>query len=1045
MTEQVSKIHDLSNTEQSIVKSTTWEPKKHDIPDFLKRVYTIDNFEWKKTDAAGSVLKTYRFPEALLSQPPISKKVSNFFGLRAGVELIVLVNKQQFQCGNLMISYLPGAKYNPSKAACCEQQPGTYLNLPTLTGMPRCNLDLMDATKAVLKVPYVSPFVYYNLLTGDGTIGDFYLSVYSMLSDIADSGTVSVQVMARFVDVELDFPSGNPILSHLALPELSSKIEEMQLDKAKNRLVHLNALEKLVENAKAPYKLQMNDTDIETKNFKPKALPNMAVANESNNTHLISISKDNHLPSTNTGEASKDEMSFTEIVKIPCYFDRFRIENTTAGGTNVWNTQVKLTDFRNVSGHECAVDYITYIGQGFSKWRSSFNFHFRFVKTTFHSLRVRIFFAPGASTDLNIDRNACLSKIIDLKDNNFAEFTVPFVWPQPFLNTDNQAGQHGPISLGVLGVDVLTKMVNPATVSSSIEVIVERSAAPDFCVNLPRELTYFPIDPRPASSENPEDGSYDGEQQWQRDLTEEGIEPNPGPTSWVFIEKTTPPSWKSNIPIGSVIDSVQLSFSIADEWVLFAMDGPTTVVVYEHAGTTQMIVPCHNFVADDTFHCTISGPASSCIVAVCVNWHNPVTLLSDMESFPNVPVGSEWQRDLTMEGIESNPGPVWSRKITANVVPNFPDGSGFQVGSKIIGLQLSYVSPGGSNFTLVVSGAWNFSVIIPGNTTTFYMPMFEEIPTGAIQFQLSSGQFFIDGFIQLLIETPYTRTGIVNTQLSAQGIIDQTEAGKQVADYANTLDWTIAQEEGTEDKAYAVTTSGDLQAWAFQMNSEQDEYREHNCDVTFERPESSRRVDSLVLGNSITSVKQMMQKASVVSRNLPVSKMVLYLVPHAIGTTQGETISGVDSLSYYAHLYAFARGGVDIKIINVPDFGYSVILDPDGYLLSSSDGKVLGELSDSVTDAKAYRMLSNLSQTIKPSMEGYGDLTIPYYASSYMYYVNPVVSRNVKTACANLQLPSTSCVIVPYGKFTSLTVYRSVRNDFELSMLTGPPRLNTQI
>ncbi len=108
--EVAQAIEQNTNIPAIIPQTATHEGRTHSIRDFLERVYLIDSFDWVTANTRGQVLKTYRFPDSLLSKNPIANKVNNFFGLRAGVQFIVLVNKQQFQAGNLLISYLPHAK-----------------------------------------------------------------------------------------------------------------------------------------------------------------------------------------------------------------------------------------------------------------------------------------------------------------------------------------------------------------------------------------------------------------------------------------------------------------------------------------------------------------------------------------------------------------------------------------------------------------------------------------------------------------------------------------------------------------------------------------------------------------------------------------------------------------------------------------------------------------------------------------------------------------------------------------------------------------------
>lgn len=483
-----SMIAPLKSTTQNaeILKQTVREDRIHTIPNFLNRLYTIDNFVWEKTSTRGEVLKTYRFPDKLLSNPAISGKTRNFFGFRAGVELVVLVNKQPFQAGNLMISYLPHAKYNAPKLALHLDKTG----IVSRSGAPRTNLDLMDGTRATLKVPYASPFVYYNLLTGDGTIGDFFISVYSPLADEAAAGTVSVQVMARFIDIDLQFPTGALPITSSPFEQVSKQLALFNLSKDRGDMVEAQRIlqDTLSRIDQGNFNFQMNT---QCTNMKQKALPNMTNSNGQEHAHTISIDANNSLKSMNVGKAGPNEMDIKHILSIPCFHNAFSITTAQSAGTNVYSTLVSPTILPNIVTRPgtVAVDYMNFISQQHTKWRGSFKFLFFAIKTKFHSVRIRIWFCPGATSATGVDRDSCISKIIDLKELNTAEFEVPYVWPLPWLNCTTT-----PNSLGVLGVDVLNAMVAPSTVSSSIDVIIERAMGSDFEFNKPTTITNMPVD-----------------------------------------------------------------------------------------------------------------------------------------------------------------------------------------------------------------------------------------------------------------------------------------------------------------------------------------------------------------------------------------------------------------------------------------------------------------------------------------------------------------------------------------------------------------------
>lgn len=476
----------------AVVSTASREGRTHSIRDFLGRVYQIDEFDWVLADTNDKVLKTYRFPDTLLSKLPIANKVNNFLGLRAGVMFTVLVNKQQFQAGNLLISYLPHAKYNANKAYLHAQPYGVV----SRTGTTRANLDLMDATRASLTVPYASPYVYYNLLTGEGTIGDFTISVYSALRDVSGSGRVGVRVLASFVDVDLQFPTGQSARIPSKYFGLFEKVKDINFGKVKDRLEKLKEIKTEVEGLVRDFKTLTNHSnDVSITSFKQKALPNMACANGQNETHMLALDNNTALTPMNMGHISFSEMRFSDILKIPTFYRRISLKNNAIAGTNLWKatvTPMESTTIQNLPPDTVAPDYLMFLAQNFKQWRGPIIYHFRAIKTTFHSVRLRVGWSPVSTINAAIDRNACYSKIVDLKDRNEFTLEVPYVYPRPWLGTREVRRNY----CGVIFLDVEVQMVNPETVSDTIDIIIERSAGEGFQLSIPSSLQYYPIDPR---------------------------------------------------------------------------------------------------------------------------------------------------------------------------------------------------------------------------------------------------------------------------------------------------------------------------------------------------------------------------------------------------------------------------------------------------------------------------------------------------------------------------------------------------------------------
>jgi hypothetical protein len=144
------------------------------------------------------------------------EKLRGFVGLRATLVVKVQVNSQPFQQGRLMLQYYPYAQYMPNRVSLVNA------TLQGRSGCPRTDLDLSVGTEIEMRIPYVSPHVYYNLITGQGFFGAIYLVVYSQLRDqISGTGSVEYTVWAHLEDVDIQYPTGANIFTGSA-PNMAS-------------------------------------------------------------------------------------------------------------------------------------------------------------------------------------------------------------------------------------------------------------------------------------------------------------------------------------------------------------------------------------------------------------------------------------------------------------------------------------------------------------------------------------------------------------------------------------------------------------------------------------------------------------------------------------------------------------------------------------------------------------------------------------------------------------------------------------------------------
>jgi hypothetical protein len=168
---------------------------------------------------------------------------------------------------------------------------------------------------------------------------------------------------------------------------------------------------------------------------------------------------------------------------------------------------------------------------------------------------------------------------------------------------------------------------------------------------------------------------------------------------------------------------------------------------------------------------------------------------------------------------------------------------------------------------------------------------------------------------------------------------------------------------------------------------------------------------------------------------VPSATKPLHVQPHAFSPMYYDTDHYVrpanDNLSYYASLYTFSRGGVGLRIVN-DGTPYACIVDPTQLLDLSRNYKFPpAGLSDSDWNQQDTYLTNNyITQIVNPQVEGFGEISIPFYSTSYCSSVNLEPTLNPANENLNLQQPKTHLVIVPYSSSSSSDFkYDLIRSD----------------
>lgn len=563
VTPSTTALPDIVNLSTSYLDMTTREDRIHSIKDFLSRPIIIATNLWSASDPVEKQLYTANFPEVLISNAMYQDKLKGFVGLRATLVVKVQVNSQPFQQGRLMLQYIPYAQYMPNRVTLINE------TLQGRSGCPRTDLELSVGTEVEMRIPYVSPHLYYNLITGQGSFGSIYVVVYSQLHDqVSGTGSIEYTVWAHLEDVDVQYPTGANIFTgnspnYLSIAEriatgdfTEAEMRKLWTDKTYSKkpariyaqaarelkqletnnspstalgqiseglstLTHIPVLGNIFStpawiSAKAADLAKLfgfSKPTVQGKvgECKLRGQGRMANFDGMDLSHKMALSSANEIE-TKEGLAgtSLDEMDLSRVLSIPNYWDRFTWKTSDLTNAILWDNFVspfKVKPYSAEVTDRFRCTHMGYVANAFTYWRGSIVYTFKFVKTQYHSGRLRISFIPyyyneTISTGVP-DVSRTQKIVVDLRTSTEVSFTVPYIASRPWLycirpesawlTKDEKPGalMYNCVS-GIVRVEVLNQLVAAQNVFSEIDVICEVNGGPDLEFAGPTCPSYVP-------------------------------------------------------------------------------------------------------------------------------------------------------------------------------------------------------------------------------------------------------------------------------------------------------------------------------------------------------------------------------------------------------------------------------------------------------------------------------------------------------------------------------------------------------------------------
>lgn len=486
------------------------DPLRNDIVGFLSRPVQMASFDWTKAQGRGHSLFTANFPHDWLKFPMIQEKLRGFRFLRCTFVVEIQVNAQPFNAGALM------AWFEPLKQQ-LKTSPSSVTHTAGKMGYPYVIYRCGEATAVRIKIPFFPVISHYDLIYAYGNAGQLVIEVLSALTGADD---VDGTVWAWAENIDINMPTGAPSPAALTGAAQAGMLERTaeSLDEMVKSLPGTDLLSPpLLDTFDKAMKLISSAGALTTafgwsKPTNPDKTGNMqpAHARFSQNSMGTSDARVMGLDTRNTTSiptdvfnTKEDEMAFSTIIKRPVFLKNFTMSKTDRQGARLefipadpcycMRHELKESD-SDKKFLRRSETYLSYLSTCATYWRGGLRYRFMFIKTPFHSGRLRFTFVPGNTFDPNqIDFSKCYSEVHDLRGRMDVEFTVPYSFNQPWRPTEfNGVAEAAPdqghftlIPQGWILVTVVNALRAPSTVADSIEVLVMISAGDDFQFAIP--------------------------------------------------------------------------------------------------------------------------------------------------------------------------------------------------------------------------------------------------------------------------------------------------------------------------------------------------------------------------------------------------------------------------------------------------------------------------------------------------------------------------------------------------------------------------------
>lgn len=426
--------------------------------------------------------------------------------VRADVRLRLQVNANKFQAGRYILAHIPlggGDLADPTVLPFIKMH---RANIVHVTQLHHVEIDLNTQSEVELLIPYhgvLQGYIYNpaGATRVHGDIGIAFLYPYSPLAAASGVLDASYTIYANLENIVLSglaVPqmAGDPIRTEQKKAKIGAIESTLKLaSKSANILAEIPVLTSVAAPAGWVTDVLARAAHVwgwsrptnlaPTKRVTVGNLSYQATSDAADTAQPLSLISQNAVTlASGMARTDQDEMSFAYLTGIYSNISSIQFQTSDVAGA-LLTTITCATPSLTRGFTEGLINYysdppITYLARKFRYLRGGLKFRFKLVKTELHSGRLMIVFQPTSkyaqfALPSTLDEtNWVQRQIVDIKGITEFEFSVPFIYPKPWMRVSDTVG------FGKVGVYVLNPLIAPATVLNYIELKIEVCGADDF-------------------------------------------------------------------------------------------------------------------------------------------------------------------------------------------------------------------------------------------------------------------------------------------------------------------------------------------------------------------------------------------------------------------------------------------------------------------------------------------------------------------------------------------------------------------------------------